>query len=111
MNNTAPTVSLFLIAQICFALAGGLALIAAGLKLFAPDRSKVGFRLALAGALLGLLQFLFALFVQLAGEEESGPKIAEGPPLWFMLMVPALPLIINAALVVAHHRNLKTATL
>lgn len=107
MNTSGPTISLFLIAQICFAIAGGLALIAAGLKLFAPDRSRLGFRLALAGALLGLFQFLFALFVQLNREEDSGPKIAEGPPLWFILLVPALPLIINAALAVAHRRQLK----
>mgnify|MGYP001266274670 CR=1 FL=1 len=108
MNATPTTFSVFFIAQVFFALAGGFALISAGLKLFAPAKSKTGFWLALAGATLGLLQFLFAMFVQLAGEEDSGPKIAEGPPLWFMLLVPALPLIINGALVIAHRRNLNS---
>ena len=76
------------------------------LGILGQAKSKAGFWLALAGATLGFLQFSFAVFVRLAEEEEASPKIAEGPPLWFLLLVPALPLIINAALVVAHRRNL-----
>ena len=106
MNATPITFSVFFIAQVFFAMAGGFALISTGLKLFAPAKSKAGFWLALAGATLGFLQFSFAVFVRLAEEEEASPKIAEGPPLWFLLLVPALPLIINAAMVVAHRRNL-----
>lgn len=101
---------LFTVAQVAFVLSGGLALISAGLKLFADSKSRPGFWLALAGAIFGLVQFVLAVLVQTVQATDPAPKMVGGPPLWLMLLVPALPLIINAALVLAHRRNMTATT-
>ena len=100
--------SLFVAAFGCFALAGFLVLIAAGLLLFAPSKSMLGERLSLLGALLGVVVVGFAGYMHLIGFVPlAGDGTPASAPLWMSLLVPCAPFLANLLLMIAHRRRLR----
>ena len=93
-------------ATFCFAFSGLCALIAAGLKLFAEHRHALGSLVAALGLMLALVQFTFAWQVrhvdfQPTAGAASGP---DGPSPLKSLLVPFIPVLLNAALLLGHRR-------
>jgi hypothetical protein len=97
---------LHLVAFSCFALAGLIVLITAGLRLFAPAQSRIGARLALAGTLLGSVAVVYGGYMYLTGfvpvTSDGAPASA---PLWVALLVPCAPFFANLCLLIAHRRQ------
>lgn len=100
--------SLFVAAFGCFGVSGLLALIAAGLVLFAPSKSRLGERLSLIGALLGVVAVGFAGYMhQIGFVPVAGDGTPVRAPLWMTLLVPCAPFLANLLLMIAHRRQLR----
>ncbi len=98
--------TLFVVALGCYGVSGLLALVAAGYLLFAPTKSVIGARVALAGLVLGFVQVSVTGYVHLTGFvplEVDGTPVT--PPLWLVLLVPSLPFLANLILFFAHRRR------
>ena len=93
-----------------FGLTGLCAVISGGLYLFVPSKHLAGWRIALTGFLFALLPAYTAcyLFSQGFVPESMIAKGATQPQLPG-LVVPLLPLILNALLLVAHRKGMKAA--
>ena len=96
----------FKLAAACFILAGLCVLISGGLKLFLEHKHRLGAGIAAVGVVLALVEFSFAWYVR---HIDFQPVTAEGTPtsptLLKALFVPFMPLLLNAALLLAHRRH------
>ncbi|MES2598157.1 MAG: hypothetical protein V4662_22675 [Verrucomicrobiota bacterium] len=94
-------------AAVCFAFSGLCLLVSAGLKLFAEHRHTLGSVIAAFGLVLALVSFSFAWqlrhvdFQPSAGTSET----AGSPSPLESLLVPFVPVLLNAALLFAHRRR------
>ena len=102
------TEPLFFAAAACFILAAGLALVAAGIHLFAPHKSKLGSIVALTGLVLALVEFAFAWHVRHIDFVPIGiDGTPPSPPLLKALFVPFVPVLMNGLLLIAHRAAAK----
>lgn len=96
----------FSLALACFTLAGLCALVSGGIHLFLERRRRLGAAVSAVGLGLALVQFAIAW--QVRGVDFQPPADAAGsgraPSLVEALLVPFLPVVFNAALLIAHRR-------
>lgn len=95
----------FYVSAACFAISGLCVLIGGGLKLFAEQKHRLGFSVALLGLVLGLVEFSFAW--QYRGIDlapMADPGSTGSPSLMKSLFVPFVPVLMNGLLLIAHFR-------
>jgi hypothetical protein len=94
-----------------FGLTGLCAVISGGLYLFVPSKHVLGWRVALMGFLFAILPAYTACYLYMNGfVPESMAAKGATKPQWPGLMVPMLPLILNALLLLAHRKVMKAPT-
>lgn len=95
--------SFFKLAMFSFAISGLCVLLSGGLKLFAERRYRLGMGISALGLLLSLISFSFAWYVR---HIDFQPTVGEGtqasPSLIEALLVPFMPVLLNAGLLLAH---------
>jgi hypothetical protein len=90
----------------CFTLAGLCVLISGGIHLFLESRRRLGAAISAVGLALALVQFAIAWQVRGVDFQPAVDAMGKvGPPSWVeALLVPFLPVIFNAGLLLAHRR-------
>ncbi len=98
----------FRIVLLCFALAGLCALISGAIHLFVESRRRLGAIISSLGLVLGLIPLTLAWQVRQVVFQPvvEAPGAAQSPSLVEALLVPFLPVLFNAALLVAHRSAL-----
>lgn len=94
------------LALFSFTTAGLCVLVAGGLKLFQERRNRLGAAVAALGLALALVEFSFAWYVRhIDFQPVAGDGTPASPSILKSLFVPFMPLLLNAALLLAHLRS------
>jgi hypothetical protein len=94
----------FRLALVCFALAGLCGLVSGAIHLFMESRRRLGAMLSSVGLVLGLIPLTLAWQVRdvVFQPVADASGAAQAPSLVEALLVPLLPVLFNAALLLAH---------
>lgn len=94
----------FRLALVCFALAGLCVLISGAIHLFVESRRRLGVIVSSLGLLVGLIPLTLAWQVRDVAFQPvvDASGSAQAPSLVEALLVPFLPVLFNAALLMAH---------
>ncbi len=95
----------FKLAIFSFAISGLCVLLSGGLRLFAERRHRLGMGISALGLLLSLVSFTFAWYVRhIDFQPAAGDGTQASPSLIEALLVPFMPVLLNAGLLLAHRK-------